>query len=439
MKRTFASLILLFLTVSVCLPISAVVTFNVKDINTSAWPKVTAECELSDLPEGSNPSFALRIDNTEFQAFEETKLQNHGEPINALFLVDISRSMDYAFSDMKIKMTEIAGLFEDNDTYSMMTFAEEIETVVSFSTNPAEVGLRMGEQEAKGGTTRLYDALIEANAYLGGSGTQGVIFLFTDGNDQGSKQKEVFITDFPIIPIIPSGGINRPVLQSLAEETHGFYMPKYDINRIKPSIIKWKGTNISAYHVVFAGLPEFEPPVEKKIYIMANVGEQFFESEHDLIIEKKGVPFWVWLISGMGILVALVMFFLWFTRFRVPSGKRITKKRVKGKIHFIAWLTLPTDEESQFRIKKDTIIIGSGTESDFVVDDPTVSYEHAKITETPEGFVLTDMDSASGTFINEESLMEPTLLRDEDKIRVGMTVIVFTQSDFAYVSKEKVI
>lgn len=158
-----------------------------------------------------------------------------------------------------------------------------------------------------------------------------------------------------------------------------------------------------------------------------------------MIIEKKGVPFWVWLISGMGILVALVMFFLWFTRFRVPSGKRITKKRVKGKIHFIAWLTLPTDEESQFRIKKDTIIIGSGTESDFVVDDPTVSYEHAKITETPEGFVLTDMDSASGTFINEESLMEPTLLRDEDKIRVGMTVIVFTQSDFAYVSKEKVI
>ena len=74
------------------------------------------------------------------------------------------------------------------------------------------------------------------------------------------------------------------------------------------------------------------------------------------------------------------------------------------------------------------IFLGRGPENEVVVDDPTVSRKHALITESPFGFVLRDLGSFNGTYVNGMKMVQPQhVLREEDKIRLAdaPAVLVF--------------
>jgi len=57
-----------------------------------------------------------------------------------------------------------------------------------------------------------------------------------------------------------------------------------------------------------------------------------------------------------------------------------------------------------------------------VVQDPEVSRRHASITRESEGFVLRDLGSNNGTFVNGQRLGGPQVLRNGDVIMLGQRV-----------------
>ncbi len=436
----FISIVLL-ISIALTTVSFAAPTLEVSEFITKTWPDASVDCIITDFTEDYDPDFSLIIDNQEHIPIKTDRIENNGIPLNILFLVDISASMEKTFDTYKKYMSEIAGEFRSNDTFSMITFANEIKTEILFSDNPAEAGLKMGEQVARGSITKLYDALIEGNDLLKKNNKAGVIFLFSDGYDDGSIQADPPLIDFPVVPIVkPGRGINDDLLASLSKETDGFFMRNYNIEGIIPHIIKWKKISGTGYRVSFSGLPEFEPPVEKDIVLKAKIGNELdLQYTHKLVIEKPKSPIWLWIlliIAGIAIIALLVLRAL---RLRVPKGKIKKQKRVKGNIHYIAWLKIIGSDDDQLRIRKKVLTIGSNPESTIHLDDPTVSPLHAKITETTEGYVISDENSASGIFINEESIIGKQVLKNGDKIRVGKSVIEFTQSDFTYVSDRKVI
>jgi pSer/pThr/pTyr-binding forkhead associated (FHA) protein len=65
--------------------------------------------------------------------------------------------------------------------------------------------------------------------------------------------------------------------------------------------------------------------------------------------------------------------------------------------------------------------IGSDDTCDIVVIDPSVSGCHAIIGAFPDGLLIRDEDSATGTFINNEKIEHVTALMSGDRIRVGKT------------------
>jgi len=73
---------------------------------------------------------------------------------------------------------------------------------------------------------------------------------------------------------------------------------------------------------------------------------------------------------------------------------------------------------------KSQITIGRGEDNDIVLNDQTVSRNHARIMETEEGHLLTDLGSFNGTKVNEESIQK-TLLKNDDQIKIGMTKLIF--------------
>jgi pSer/pThr/pTyr-binding forkhead associated (FHA) protein len=57
-------------------------------------------------------------------------------------------------------------------------------------------------------------------------------------------------------------------------------------------------------------------------------------------------------------------------------------------------------------------------------DDAEISRQHARVTRAGEGYVLEDLGSMNGTFVNGEKLAEPHQLADGDQLKVGATLIV---------------
>ena len=79
----------------------------------------------------------------------------------------------------------------------------------------------------------------------------------------------------------------------------------------------------------------------------------------------------------------------------------------------------------------DVVIIGrEAGETDLLLPERQVSRKHAKIERTDTGFLLTDLESKNGTFLNGKELREPKMLQDGDEIQIALSVkIAFVGSD----------
>ncbi|QIP64152.1 FHA domain-containing protein [Leptospira interrogans serovar Copenhageni] len=69
--------------------------------------------------------------------------------------------------------------------------------------------------------------------------------------------------------------------------------------------------------------------------------------------------------------------------------------------------------------------MGNGELSDVVVSDPGVNKQHARIRKIKNRFVLYDLISDGGTYLNGKKILRPRILYDFDEISLGKTVYVF--------------
>ena len=74
-----------------------------------------------------------------------------------------------------------------------------------------------------------------------------------------------------------------------------------------------------------------------------------------------------------------------------------------------------------------TINVGRASDNQIVLQAPSVSRHHAWIKAEGEDFVVFDVGSANGTFVNDEQIQEPRRLESGDVIRFGDAEYVFTK------------
>ena len=82
----------------------------------------------------------------------------------------------------------------------------------------------------------------------------------------------------------------------------------------------------------------------------------------------------------------------------------------------------------EYVIEKSTIRVGSLPESDLTIDDETVSRNHLEIRKEKDGYVLKDLGSTNGTFINGTKVKE-AYLHSGSLIKIGKTEVKFVPQD----------
>jgi predicted component of type VI protein secretion system len=73
-------------------------------------------------------------------------------------------------------------------------------------------------------------------------------------------------------------------------------------------------------------------------------------------------------------------------------------------------------------------VVGRATDADFTIEDVGVSRRHARFYREGEVYVVTDLGSRNGTYVNTQRVQAASL-NDGDVIRVGGVEMVFRQKD----------
>jgi hypothetical protein len=81
-----------------------------------------------------------------------------------------------------------------------------------------------------------------------------------------------------------------------------------------------------------------------------------------------------------------------------------------------------------FRLKFEVHVIGRGEEADLVVRDPEISRMHARFKRHENYYILEDLGSANGTWINGARVEGRRLLMPGDRLRLGQTELIVRYS-----------
>ncbi|HKI53650.1 MAG TPA: FHA domain-containing protein, partial [Anaerolineales bacterium] len=81
----------------------------------------------------------------------------------------------------------------------------------------------------------------------------------------------------------------------------------------------------------------------------------------------------------------------------------------------------PTESE-EFKLTLPEIVIGRDDSADITVPSQAVSRKHAKLRREGDGYVIEDMGSSNGTFVNSQKVTGPRALNAGDQIRLGKAV-----------------
>lgn len=81
-----------------------------------------------------------------------------------------------------------------------------------------------------------------------------------------------------------------------------------------------------------------------------------------------------------------------------------------------------------FELSETEITVGRDIHAGIVINVPEVSRRHARFRMDPGGYVLEDLGSTNGTFVNGQRLAAPTFLRSGDTIRFGEAITLMYEA-----------
>jgi pSer/pThr/pTyr-binding forkhead associated (FHA) protein len=80
---------------------------------------------------------------------------------------------------------------------------------------------------------------------------------------------------------------------------------------------------------------------------------------------------------------------------------------------------------SEFALEHVITTAGRHPDSDIFLDDVTVSRRHAELERTSSGYVVRDVGSLNGTYLNQRIIEGDTPLSNGDELQVGLFKLVF--------------
>ena len=347
---------------------------------------------------------------------------------------------------------------------AVLRFDDQARLVLPRTAHKEDVRRALARLAPAGRKTALNDALYDGSKYVRESpGGRGALVLITDGLDEDSAvdlDDGLRVAEGAQIPVytVGVGKVQEKRLRRIAKLTGGEYAPIADASGA--AIAKRIAAQAAAMPV--ASAPEGSAPLPTPV---ATVQAQPTRAPAAAAVSRTE-PRWRWMVLT-GVIVAGAIAALVATRryraARCPSCGRALphpfstcafcadanattigqadlsatvmsrlntteeylEKTITLRDRPVLAVTRGPGQGRVFELNQDTsTCLGRARANDIVLDDVAVSSEHCRLREEEGRYVVHDLKSTNGTFVNDKRISRQPL-QDGDVIQVGETFLVF--------------
>ncbi|MBK7377698.1 MAG: VWA domain-containing protein [Ignavibacteriales bacterium] len=417
----------------------------------------------------------------------DLKLLYNTEKLRVCVLLDVSGSMKgEKFINAKLALNEMLNVISATDQCALITFGTEVTSISGF-TNDFNYLRNSIEDVILSKKTKLFDGLFEATKLFSSfEKTRNAIILITDGKDEGSVQDLQAVlakskrNNVEIYSIGMGDDADLYTLTKLSEETGAGYK-----GLINPPELHFVVSNIYELLTKSYELSFLTP--DSIVQIASTKRELGLRLNYDNISKAEKVDYIVprydpvrkdWtryiLIAGFIILSFIIISYIiinsrrkkemvlggayttevetdgqeeeyfdhgedgvgedeteedWEDEFKKNVQDQKTVIISKGQFkttESLGYLVLRSKKFGMniYELKQSEIIIGRASTVDILIDDEEVSKLHAKVKFDEGKFILDDMGSSNGTYINNQIVFHAEL-KDGDIIKIGVHELVF--------------
>lgn len=83
------------------------------------------------------------------------------------------------------------------------------------------------------------------------------------------------------------------------------------------------------------------------------------------------------------------------------------------------------DAGARFLLDTDVVTVGRHPDSDIFLDDISVSRRHATFSRTANGYVISDLGSLNGSYVNRDRIDTDVVLSGGDEVQIGKYRLIF--------------
>lgn len=83
------------------------------------------------------------------------------------------------------------------------------------------------------------------------------------------------------------------------------------------------------------------------------------------------------------------------------------------------------DAGARFLLDTDVVTVGRHPDSDIFLDDISVSRRHATFTRSASGYVISDLGSLNGSYVNRDRIDTDVALSGGDEVQIGKYRLIF--------------
>jgi hypothetical protein len=356
---------------------------------------------------------------------------------------EIARSRDLA--------AELLGGLPEGSEVAVFSFDDQSRLLQPRTARVDLVRKALSGIRRTGRFTALHDALYDASRYLNDApGSRRAIVLLTDGNDENSAltlEDGLRVAQDARIPVIAVGlgRVQERVLRRIAKLTGGDYLAGEGLGGATLAASVQSAPSASGAAASPARAAAASRPAAARVPAAAPAVAT--RPARDTSGRSRTL-FGVWLLLLLVAAAAGVVFVLRH-RARPPADslpaadstlrtdlsatvlarlentEEYLEKTVTLRERPVLTITRGPGAGGLFELSQATAVsIGRARVNDIVLEDVSISGQHCRIRPEQGGFVLHDLKSTNGTFVNEKRVSRHTLA-DGDSVQIGETVMQF--------------
>jgi len=409
--------------------------------------------------------------------------ESQGRPIDIVVVFDVTESMQPYIEAMKEVAIDFADqLAKANRDYrlGLVTFEDYVvRDEPIFTRSAREFKSWIGALQAGGGgdiPEDSLDALVVASRFPFRPEAQGVIILITDapnhykgdGSEKTYTREVTQLTADNVITELKSANLSvfalapppfeAPDLHRIAKETGGRHYNRASESGRLPSIINEIGRSLaSQYFLTYTSPNPIEDGTKREIVLTVNFKERAGEAR--IAYQVRGVggarvvsplptsgsmppvaPIsYAWWNIAIPLLAAVVLPL--FARARIGALSADVVNRLVATLSPAATTgalasekpapyarlirqTAMNEAPREIAFVREEFVLGRGENCDVVIPHESISREHVRIKKLKPGYVIFDLKSKSGTYINGKPIVE-NLLKEGMAVRIGEVEFIF--------------